>query len=140
MNVTVAAVPSTDIPEIPDAATQVKSQANQDAITVTRTVDTNTYTITASDTLESFALEEGEDPAEWVILDVNTGESTITKVALGGTAYTSDDVTTATAYGLAAGHAMLPVAFDALGTGKTYTFTMVDGTKNPITITVVAGE
>lgn len=122
--------------DVPAGATQSDSQANQTAITVTQNGDV--YTLTASSTLNAFALDGSTK--EWVILDIATDETDITNVSTNGVAYTATDVATATSYGLSAGHATLAVAFDDLTTaGIDIVFATVNNTKNPVTITIKKG-
>lgn len=97
------------VAKAPNDINKVKSQANQDKITVNE--KDNVYTVTVAGGVDSLNEFESTNPAQgsgkWIGLDINTGEGDITKVTFNGSALTDADVEEAESINLAAGHFVL---------------------------------
>jgi len=117
---------------IPTSSYQTELADNQAKITVTSTK--NNINIAVNDTLTPFAIETGDDPKAWVVVDVNTGKDDITAIKYNGTNFTATDVAEATSYGLGAGHFVLKV--DTGVTPQTFTLAADDMETTTITVAV----
>lgn len=97
------------VAKAPNDVNKVKSQANQDKLTVE--TDGFTYTVKVAggvDSLNEFAsTNPAQGTAKWIGLDIDTGEKDITAVTFNGTPLTEDDVAEAATINLGAGHFVL---------------------------------
>lgn len=100
-------VSGSKIVKVADDVNKEKSQANQDAITVTQSG--NTITVSADvDALNSFAsTNPSQGTGKWVGLAIDTGEKSIIGVTYNGTALTQDDVDEAASVEVGAGSFVL---------------------------------
>ena len=97
------------VAKAPNDVNKVKSQANQDKLTVE--TDGFIYTVKVAggvDSLNEFAsTNPAQGTAKWIGLDIYTGEKDITAVTFNGTPLTEDDVAEAATINLGAGHFVL---------------------------------
>ena len=82
---------------------------NQDATVVVQNGNVITVSEAAGQQWGEFESDDPTQPGdhEWVGIDINTGESDITKVKFNGTLLSQKDVDDATSLGLPAGHFVL---------------------------------
>ena len=88
----------------PNDVNKVESQANQDAVTITKSG--NNIVVSADlEALNSFAsTNEAQGSGKWVGIDINTGLDSIVGATWNGYALTQDDVDEAASVGLGNGH------------------------------------
>ena len=93
----------------PNDENKEKSQANQNKLVVSNSDNTINVKVSGGvDSLNTFAsTNPSQGSCKWIALDINTGESDITKVTYNGTALTQDDVDEASSVNLPAGHFVL---------------------------------
>lgn len=93
----------------PDDVNKVESQENQDKLTVAKNGDELIVTVDGGvDSLNTFAsTNPSQGSGKWIGLDINTGESDITKVTFNGYELTDADVADADSLGLPHGHFVL---------------------------------
>ena len=93
----------------PDDINKEESQENQDKLTVTNSNNTVAVKVAGGvNSLNTFAsTNPSQGSGKWIGLDIDTGESDITKVTYDGSLLTADDVTEAASVGLGAGHFVL---------------------------------
>ena len=124
----------------PDDNNQSDSQANQDAITVTTDgTKAGKLLITVSgdlSKLKSFAsTNESQGTAKWIGLIVNTGETDITKVKIGGEALTEEDVKDADSVGAEKGKFVLWLKAEKLVMSPRILVLSTEGKKD-VTVTI----
>ena len=136
------AVGTTTIPQGFEYGTEF--QANQGKLAVATTDDAITVTVTGGvESLDVWTDSEqsalGDKP--WIALDIDTGLDDITLLTLDGVALTEDDVATATAWGLGAGHFILWLAADVVeATPASFTLAGEDITSVTFTVSVEDAE
>ena len=115
---------------VADDDNQVKSQANQDAITVTQ--DGSDVFVAIDGILNSYtSTNPGQGTGKWIGFEVATGAADLTQVKYDGVALTAADVAEADTLGLPAGSFVLWVKAGRLP--KTFTVE-VDGVAMAYTI------
>lgn len=130
----------TKLAKAPADGNKIFSQKNQDAITVTQEKVAGTLEVKVSGNLskmEKFTSTNKDQVGEvyWIGLVVNTGESDITKVKIGGNALTKDDVAEASTIGLSAGSFILWLRAEEVETEVRTLVLSTDG-KQSVTVTI----